>query len=388
MIYPSSDFGYPLWKLITAPLLAIVLAYAVTPSVKRLAEKLDAMDVPRDGRRIHDHPIPRMGGLAIYIAFVLSVILLVEPNRQVMGLVLGATIIVAMGVLDDVVCLGPWVKLAGQFLAAYTVIRCGVVFDMLSLYVDGIRTSVDIGFLSVPLTFLWIVMCTNAVNLIDGLDGLAAGISTISSLSLLMVSLLLPMSYSAAGVPLILACLSGSCIGFIPYNLNPAKIFMGDTGSQFLGFVLAVVSTMGLFKYHAIISMLSLALPLFDTAFAFLRRILHGQSPFHPDRGHIHHRLLAMGMSQKQVVAFLYGISTILGLFAILIAATGRLRIICLVAAVVLFFIMLWIFGRSAKKHAEAVAAAETIGAYSTEEAPAVTVAPEETPTENSSIPQ
>lgn len=342
----------PLWKLCVGAVVAALIAYLVTPYVKSLAERLDAMDIPKDDRRIHDHPIPRMGGLAIYIGFVLSVILFVTPTKQVMGLVLGATIIVAMGVLDDVICLSPWLKLGGQFLAAYTVIRCGVVFDTLSLYIGGIRTPVEIGLLSVPLTFLWIVMCTNAVNLIDGLDGLAAGVSTISSLSLLAVSLILPMTYLSAGVPLILACLSGSCIGFIPYNRNPAKIFMGDTGSQFLGFVLAVVSTMGLFKYHAIIAMLSLAFPLIDTIFAFLRRILHGQSPFHADRGHIHHRLLALGLSQKQVVAVLYGISAILGLFAILIACTGRLRIVCLVAALIIFSVVLSIFGRNARAHA------------------------------------
>jgi UDP-GlcNAc:undecaprenyl-phosphate/decaprenyl-phosphate GlcNAc-1-phosphate transferase len=184
---------------------------------------------------------------------------------------------------------------------------------------------------------LWIVGCTNAVNLIDGLDGLAVGVSAISSLTMLIVSLFV----SEPVVSIILAALTGACLGFMPYNLNPAKIFMGDVGSQLLGFVLSTASIMGLFKLHAIITffvpLLALALPLADTIFAFFRRILHGQSPFKADKGHFHHRLLAMGLNQKQVVAVLYGISAVLGLLAVLMAGDSMVvKIICLVAAFVI----------------------------------------------------
>ena len=144
--------------MIAGPLLAMLVAFSTTPFIKRVAEKLGAMDVPKEDRRIHDHPIPRMGGMAIYLGFILAVLLFVDLNTQVMGLILGATIIIAMGLLDDMVSLNPWVKLAGQFLAAYIVIRCGIVFDTLSLYVGGTRQSVEIGFLSIPLTFLWIII--------------------------------------------------------------------------------------------------------------------------------------------------------------------------------------------------------------------------------------
>ena len=324
-------FQVPIWKMLVGPACAFLICFIMTPPVKRFAEASGAIDIPKDGRRIHDHPIPRMGGLAIFLGFLISVLLFVDMNTHVMGLLLGSVIIVVLGALDDIVSLNPLIKLAGQILAALVAIRCGIVFDTISN--PGLAGgTIQIGWLSYPLTVLWIVACTNAVNLIDGLDGLAVGVSAISSFSMMLVSLTIPVG----NVPLLLACLTGSCIGFMPYNMNPAKIFMGDAGSQFLGYVLSVVSIMGLFKFHAIITfivpVLALALPLGDTLFAFFRRILHGQSPFHADRGHIHHKLLDMGMNQKQAVAVLYGISALMGLSAVLISGPGTgMHIVCLV---------------------------------------------------------
>ena len=335
-----------LWlKLLLAAAAAFGISFAMTPPVKHFAELIGAIDVPRDGRRVHDHPIPRMGGLAIFLGFLLSVLLFVDVDRQITGILLGAVLIAVMGAVDDILSLNPWVKLAGQILAAGVAIRCGVVFSMITnpnVFSDN--TWLDVGALAVPLTVLWIVGCTNAVNLIDGLDGLAVGVSAISSLTMMVVALFV----AEPTVSVILAALTGACVGFMPYNLNPAKIFMGDVGSQMLGFVLATVSIVGMFKLHAIITflvpLLSMAVPLADTVFAFFRRILHGQSPFHPDKGHFHHRLLAMGMNQKQVVAFLYGISTLLGLVAVVLAGNGMLvRAVCLVAAFAIS-ITVWIF--------------------------------------------
>lgn len=324
-----------LWiRLILAALVAYLICFAVTPAVKRFAQMIGAVDQPGD-RRVNKVPIPRMGGLAIFLGFVLTALLFVPLNTQITGILLGAVIIAAMGAVDDIVSLNPWIKLAGQIVAAVVVIRCGVVFSAITNPNPLSEvTTVEIGWLSVPLTILWIVACTNAVNLIDGLDGLAVGVSAISSLTMLVVSLLV----SEPVVSLLLAALTGACLGFMPYNLNPAKIFMGDVGSQMLGFVLATVSIMGLIKLHAIITFvvpfLALALPLADTTFAFFRRILKGQSPFHPDRGHFHHRLLDTGLSQKQAVALMYGISAVLGLFAVLIAEKDPgLRLLCLVLA-------------------------------------------------------
>ena len=325
-------------KMLLAFAMSLLVAYVMTPPVKRFAEKVGAIDVPKDNRRVHDHPIPRMGGLAIFLGFMLSLIFFVPMSTKVTGILVGSVIIAVMGGVDDIVSLNPWVKLIGQIVAALVAIRCGLVFDVISnpnIFAE--ETYIEIGWLSIPLTMLWIVGCTNAVNLIDGLDGLAVGVSAISSLTMLIVSLFV----SEPVVSIILAALTGACLGFMPYNLNPAKIFMGDVGSQLLGFVLSTASIMGLFKLHAIITffvpLLALALPLADTIFAFFRRILHGQSPFKADKGHFHHRLLAMGLNQKQVVAVLYGISAVLGLLAVLMAGDSMaVKIICLVAAFII----------------------------------------------------
>lgn len=332
-------------KMLLAFVVALVIAYLMTPPVKDFAVRVGAIDVPRDGRRVHDHPIPRMGGIAIFLGFVISLLLFVNMTTQVMGLLVGAVIIAVMGAVDDIVNLSPMVKLAFQILAAVVAVRSGLVFDVISNpNVFAEETTIEIGFLSVPLTILWIVGCTNAMNLIDGLDGLAVGVAAISSTSMLIVSLLV----AEPVVSVILAALTGACLGFMPYNLNPAKIFMGDVGSQLLGFVLATASIMGLFKLHAVftffVPMLSLALPLTDTIFAFCRRISHGQSPFHADRGHFHHRLLAMGLSQKQAVAVLYTISAVMGLLAVILAAeTPVQRMLCL-AVIGVLLVGTWTF--------------------------------------------
>ena len=334
-----------LWeRLLLAAAVAFAIAFLTTPPVKRFAESIGAIDVPKDERRVHNHPIPRMGGLAIFLGFVLSMLLFVDMSTQIVGLLLGTVIIAVMGALDDIVNLNAWVKLAGQIVAAGVAIRCGIVVDAISNFTpSGGTTFLYTNWLAIPITLFWIVACTNAVNLIDGLDGLAVGVSTISSLTMLLVSLFV----AEPSVSLILAALTGACVGFMPYNRNPAKIFMGDVGSQMLGFVLSTASIIGLFKFHAIISflvpLLALAVPLADTVFAFIRRIVHGQSPFHADRGHFHHRLLALGMSQKQAVAVLYGVSAVLGLIAVLM--TGRsvvLRIVC-IAAAFLISITIWL---------------------------------------------
>lgn len=345
----------PLWaKLLLAMAAAFVIAFLMTPPVKRFSEKVGAMDVPKDERRMHDHPIPRMGGIAIFLGFVISLLLFANMTTQVMGLLVGALIIAVMGALDDIVSLNAWVKLAGQVVAAVVAIRSGIVFDAISNpnFLSD-TTTIQIGFLSIPLTLLWIVGCTNAVNLIDGLDGLAVGVSGISSLTMLVVALFV----AEPNVSVILAALTGACIGFMPYNMNPAKIFMGDVGSQLLGFVLSTVSIMGLFKFHAIITflvpLLALAVPLADTVFAFFRRILHGQSPFHADKGHFHHRLLAMGLNQKQVVAVLYGVSALLGLVAVLLAGgNSAVRIVCLIAAFAISLaVWLYVFRHNGNIH-------------------------------------
>ncbi len=313
---------------------AFAVSFASTPAVKAFAVRVGAMDVPTEVRRVHDHPIPRMGGLAIFLGFLLSVVLFVDVTQQVRGILLGAVVIVACGAIDDVVSLKAWVKLMIQIVAAVVAVLHGVVIEVLrSPNLLNEEEALILGALAIPVTIFWIVGITNSVNLIDGLDGLAVGVSTISSTTMFVVALLV----SEGNIAVILACLMGACLGFMPYNLNPAKIFMGDTGALLLGYVLSTVSVLGMFKFYAIVTfvvpILALALPLFDTAFAIIRRLARGQSPMHPDRGHLHHRLIDMGLSQKQAVAILYSVSAILGLCAVVLATSGEVRLFLLVFA-------------------------------------------------------
>lgn len=321
-------------KLILSLCVAFAISFAATPAVKAFAQKVGAIDVPTEARRVHDHPIPRLGGLAIFLGFLLSVILFADITNQIRGILIGAVVIVATGAVDDVVSLRAITKLIIQIITAIIAVAHGVVIEVImnpNVFAEADHLS--LGVLSIPITILWIVAVTNAVNLIDGLDGLAVGVSTIASVTMLVIALVV----SEPNVAIILACLAGACVGFMPYNLNPAKIFMGDTGALLLGYVLSTMSILGMFKFYAIVSffvpVLALAVPIMDTSFAFMRRILRGQNPMKPDRGHFHHRLLDMGMSQKQAVSVLYTVSIILGVCAVVLATTGELKIIFLVIA-------------------------------------------------------
>lgn len=321
-----------LWlKVLLAVAAAFAVAFGSTPIVKSFAQKVGAMDNPGEARRIHNHPIPRMGGMAIFLGFLVSVILFADITRPVQGILIGAVIIVATGAVDDIISLKYWVKLIAQVLAAVIAVAHGVTIEGLmnpNIFADN--ETLVIGILSIPVTIIWIVGVTNAVNLIDGLDGLACGVSTISCVTMLVAALLV----AEPNVAVILACLMGACIGFLPYNFNPAKIFMGDTGALLLGYVLATVSILGLFKFYAvmtfIVPILAMALPLFDTLFAIIRRLLKGQNPMTPDRGHLHHRLIDHGLSQKQAVAVLYSLSAMLGLTAVVICTGGETRLLLL----------------------------------------------------------
>lgn len=324
-------------KLLAALTVAGLLSYFATPLVKALAYKVGAIDIPKDNRRMHKTPIPRLGGLAIFIAFLFSVILFADIDRQMQGILLGAVMIVVLGVMDDIMTLRALPKFLVQIAAAGVVVYHGCSIQFVSnpnVFSDTVY--LNLGWLSTPVTIIWIVAITNAVNFIDGLDGLAVGVSAISTASLLIIALLV----AEMNISLVLAALLGACIGFIPYNKNPAKIFMGDTGATFLGFILAVLSIQGLFKLYAIISFavpfLILGIPIFDICFAFLRRIAKGQNPMVADRGHVHHRLIDMGFNQKQAVAISYMLTAILGLAAVLLTSSGELRALILIGAVII----------------------------------------------------
>lgn len=325
----NTDF---LLQLFLVLLIAFAISFASTPLVKSFAEKFGAMDVPKDKRRVHDHPIPRLGGLAIFFGFILAVLLFVDISPQIQGILIGAVLIVITGAVDDFVSLPALVKLALQIIAAIIAVSHGVIIERLMNPLEA-QASFSLGIFAIPITILWIVGTTNSVNLIDGLDGLAVGVSTISSITMLVIALIV----SDSNVALLLAALAGACIGFIPYNFNPAKIFMGDTGALLLGYVLSTVSIIGLFKFYAVVSffvpILALALPITDTVCSFTRRILKGQNPLKADRGHFHHRLIDFGFNQKQAVAILYFVSAILGLTAVVLTTSGPIKALILLAA-------------------------------------------------------
>ena len=335
-----------IWAVLLALVLAAVVACAATPLVKVLSVKMGAVDVPKDGRRMHDHPIPRMGGLAIFLGFMAAVLLFVPLDTERQGMLLGAVIIVVLGMLDDRFALPAMPKFVVQIIAAVVAVIAGNRIDVLSNpNIFSANPVWKLGWLAYPVTVVWIVAITNSVNFIDGLDGLACGVSTISAATMLVIALLV----SEQDVAVMMAALVGACVGFLPYNFNPAKIFMGDTGSTFLGYIMAVVSVQGMFKMYNIISFvvpfLMLGLPIFDECFAIIRRLMRGQSPMAPDRGHVHHRLIDMGFSQKQAVGVLYVISAILGLSAVVLTASGAVKamvfLLAMGAAVVIAW---WVF--------------------------------------------
>ncbi len=322
-------------------LIALTVAYVVTPFVIKLAHKVGAMDVPKDNRRVHKVPIPRLGGLAIYIAFMVSVLVTFKLDTRLLGVIIGGTIIVIIGIFDDMKPLSAKIKLLGQIVAAGVVVYSGVRIDFitnpLSYLFDGVNTYIKFGNWAYPLTMIWIVGITNAINFIDGLDGLAAGISIISAVTLSVVAIILGQDYMAV----MALTLAGAAIGFLPYNFNPAKIFMGDTGSLFLGFMLSVISIMGVLKSAAALSILvpvfAIGLPIFDTLMAIIRRSLSGKPIMQADKGHLHHKMLDKGLSQKQAVLTLYSISAVLGFSAVvLVEATLKVAIVLILVVFLL----------------------------------------------------
>ena len=314
-----------------------LISLTVTPIVRVFAYKIGAVDVPKDNRRMHKKPMPLLGGLSIFLGFTISGLLFCELTPSVIAAWFGGLLIIIIGILDDKYALNAWIKLFGQIAAATVAVGLGgVQIDHINLF----GRYIHFGVLAIPITILWIVGMTNAINLIDGLDGLACGVSAISSTSLLIVTLM----HADLAVAMLTAILTGACIGFLPFNRNPAKIFMGDTGALFLGYMLSILSIIGVFKTTAVVSFLIPVIifgyPLFDTVFAFARRILQGRSPFSADRGHLHHRIIDMGFNVRQSVSILYCICSILGILAIMLTEqrTAASLIILVVALLIGLF--------------------------------------------------
>jgi len=312
---------------------ALAIVLCSTPLVRQLAIKHGIVD-KLNARKVHRTPTPRLGGLAIYLGFIITALIFMPLTRELQGILLGGTLIMLLGVLDDWRDLPAKVKLLGQIAAAAVLLGFGVKVEWLTNpFGDGM---IYLGQWGALLTVFWVVGVTNTMNLIDGLDGLAAGVSTIASITLLVVA----FGQGQAPIVLLTAALAGSTLGFLKYNFNPAKIFMGDTGSMFLGYMLAVIAVEGTLKSATtialIIPFLALGLPIMDTTFAIMRRLLKGNPIFQADNGHLHHRLLAVGFSQKEAVLFLYSISAFLGGSAIALADANKLYFQVMLALLVI----------------------------------------------------
>lgn len=349
----SSFFINP-FNLCIAMVCAFFISVTLTPLVRVLAFKFKVTDVPKDNRRMHKKEMPLMGGLAIYIAFVVCTLIFSELNMQIIGILLGATLIVLTGIIDDKYNMKAIIKLLLQIAAGVITVLSGTEIEMINFF----GKYLPFGNWSGVITVLWIVALTNAINLIDGLDGLSCGVSTISCFTLLFS---LFNSNTDFSIIILIGILAGSCLGFLPFNFNPAKIFMGDTGALFLGYIMSVLSILGCFKLNALVSFwvpfLVFALPLLDTAFAFTRRILKGKSPFSADRGHVHHRLIDRGFDQKHSVLLLYAVSGISGVSAILLSMDNFIGGISMFVVAVVVLILNLAFGYSPSKSSENITA-------------------------------
>ena len=342
-----------------AGLLALGLSYLLTPVVRNLAFRFGVVDKPNK-RKVHQKPIPRLGGVAIFLSFLVIALIYfwlkkdlftfgplskLEPWGPFWGMILGGVVLVIAGILDDIYNLSPGKKLIFQMIAAGLAVGFGVGIEFIRWPFSGILdlTNYQLEFsllshnFSIVLwadliSFLWLILVINVINWLDGLDGLAAGVSSIAAISLLILSLLIGVQQPLTA--LIAAILAGSILGFLPFNFNPASIFMGDSGSQFLGYMLGVLAIICGGKLAT--AGLVLGFPILDGIWVISRRILSGHSPFLADKKHLHHRLLLLGLSQRQVVLALYLVSICFGLIAILTGTYLKFW-----AGVILVFLMI-----------------------------------------------
>lgn len=322
-------------------LFTVILGIILVPATIRFAIKYNFLDKP-NARKIHTKLIPRIGGIAIYISFIVGLIslnyfsdLLVDKQALYYSLLIGSSIIAVTGFIDDKIELSPKMKLIGQILAAIVPISLGVSMDNINNPFTG--HIVELGLLSIPFTLIWIIAITNAINLVDGLDGLAGGISVISGIAIAVMAFLsgkVPEGYLAL-------LLVTSIIGFLIFNFHPAKIFMGDTGSLFLGFVLSVLTLQELKQVTVVsflIPILTLAIPILDTTYAIIRRKLKKAPIFQADKFHLHHQLLKTGLSQTKVVLIIYVIGIIFAITAILIQYINTIYAILIVLFLLIIF--------------------------------------------------
>ena len=333
-------------------LVAAVIAAAATPLAIVFAPKVGAMDIPKDSRRVHNKPMPRFGGVAIYLGMMVSLAVFAMHAKGVSAIMIGCTMMFILGLIDDLKNMKPVVKFAGQVLTATVVFALGVritfvritfMEDILGVEPDAFANAVFIGgMIDYIVTVLWLVAITNAVNLIDGLDGLAAGISAISALCIAYVAYI----HGYMVPTMVMMAVAGSAAGFLPFNFHPAKIFMGDAGSQLLGFAIAAFSVSGTVKSATIMVVLMpalvLGLPIFDTIMAIVRRTSRHQSIGTADKEHLHHKIMRAGFGQRRAVLLMYSVSGIMGVVAVLysrglyVECIGLLAVVAMIIGVIL----------------------------------------------------
>lgn len=310
-----------------------LVSFLCTLLFKEIAPKIGAVDIPNE-RKIHKKPIARLGGVAIFIALFVSVFTVLPLNKHIIGVFVGALILLVFGVLDDIFSINPWIKLTGQIMAASVIVIFGIGINFITnplggyFMLDTIKFPVEIFgniyhvvLLADIFTIFWIVLVINSVNFLDGVDGLASGVSGIAAFVLFLLSL---SSYvNQPDTAIFSLILAGAALGFLPLNFFPAKIFMGDSGSMFLGFILAVLAIISGGKVAT--TLLILGLPIIDLLWAVIRRLASGKSPFKPDKKHFHHELLNIGLSQRQTVLIIYAITLSFGIFSLYVRSTGKL---------------------------------------------------------------
>lgn len=321
--------NYYLSRIAEAFIIGVVVAYLTAPVSIKLAHRLGVIDTPKDARRVHKKPIPRFGGMSIFLGSMVAMVIPAGMNANIKTAMIGGALMYLLGIIDDIKDIKPVVKFGGQLLIASLVYALGIRITFVSNYFGAAVTDAHANVIlsagvSYIITVFWIVGITNAVNLMDGLDGLAAGSVAIMSLSLAYIAYIHGIRLGSMPVCIALVAVAAGCIGFLPYNFSPAKTFMGDGGALYLGYMIAVLSVISPLKratvVGALIPMLTLAVPIFDTALAMLRRTLKHESIMAADKGHLHHHLMAAGFGQRRSVLIMYGIVAIMGEVAVLLS--------------------------------------------------------------------
>ena len=311
-------FMYNMFHIVVMLVGTMILSLILTPLVRKLAFKIGATDKP-DARRVNKKEMPTIGGLAVYLAFFIAMFFMLPvPFEQSFPIFLGATVIIITGLIDDIKELSPKMKLVGIIIAALIIyFMADIRMDMFTIPFLG---AFKLGWLSFPFTLIWILAITNAVNLIDGLDGLATGVSIIALTTMGIIGYFF-LTVASINIPIMIFALVAALIGFLPYNFYPAKIFLGDTGALFLGFMISVMSLQGLKNVtfiSVIIPVVILGVPITDTIYAMLRRKLDNKPISSADKMHLHHRLMALGLTHRQTVLAIYSLAIIFSFTALL----------------------------------------------------------------------